>query len=153
TRPIGSLEITKVDDLVPLLAFVIAAATSVATVARVNWLRRQTELTEQRVFDARVAQATSDDRAAFLASMTHNLRTPLATIKAALSALLVTPDDDVERRRRLVTNARAETDRLEALVTKVLELARIHAGGLEPNREPVDLGELAGQAAQRMHDL
>ena len=94
-----------------------------------NWLRLQTALTEQREFEARVAQATSDDRAAFLASMTHNLRTPLATIKGALSALLVTSDDDAERRRRLVTNARAETDRLERLVTKVLELARIHAGG------------------------
>jgi two-component system sensor histidine kinase KdpD len=110
-------------------------------------------LTEQRAFEARVAQATSDDRAAFLASMTHNLRTPLATIKGALSALLVTSDDDAERRRRLVTNARAETDRLERLVTKVLELARIHAGGLELDREPVDLGELAGRAANRMHGL
>jgi two-component system sensor histidine kinase KdpD len=153
TRPIGSLEITKVDDLVPLLAFTVAAATSVATVARVNWLRQQTALTEQRAFEARLARATSDDRAAFLASMTHNLRTPLATIKAALSALLTAPDDDVERRRLLLTNARAETDRLEQLVTKVLELARIHAGGLEPNREPVDLGELAGQAAHRLDDL
>src|SRR4051812_1217768 len=80
TPPIGSLEITKADDLVPLLAFIIAAAASAGTVARINWLRQRAALVEQREFDARVAQATSEDRAMFLASMTHNLRTPLATI-------------------------------------------------------------------------
>jgi two-component system sensor histidine kinase KdpD len=53
----------------------------------------------------------------------------------------------------LLSNARAETDRLERLVTKVLELARIHAGAVEPSVEPVDLGELAGVAARRLDHL
>jgi two-component system sensor histidine kinase KdpD len=53
----------------------------------------------------------------------------------------------------LLTNARVETDRLERLVTKVLELARIHAGAVEPSTEPTDLGELAGAAVRRLGHL
>jgi two-component system sensor histidine kinase KdpD len=153
TPPIGSLEITKVEDLVPLIAFALAGAASAATVARIEWLRRRAAIVEQREFDARVSQATSDSRAAFLAAMTHNLRTPLATIKTSLSALLASPEAPVEQRVQLLGNARNETDRLERLVTKVLELARIHAGVIEPSPEPVDLGELAGAAARRLDHL
>jgi two-component system sensor histidine kinase KdpD len=153
TTPIGSLEITKVDDLVPLVAFALAAAASAATVARIEWLRRRAADIEQREFEARVSRATSDSRAAFLAAMTHNLRTPLATIKTSVSAVLASPDAPIEQRVQLLDNARAETDRLERLVTKVLELARIHAGTIEPNPEPVELGELAGAAARRLDHL
>jgi two-component system sensor histidine kinase KdpD len=153
TPPVGSLEITKVQDLVPLVAFAAAAAASAATVARIEWLRRRAALVEQREFEARVSQATSESRAAFLAAMTHNLRTPLATIKTSLSALLASPEGPVAQRVQLLDNARAETDRLERLVTKVLELARIHAGAMEPSPEPVDLGELAGASARRLDHL
>jgi two-component system sensor histidine kinase KdpD len=153
TPPIGSLEITKAEDLAPLIAFATAAAASAATVARIEWLRRRAAIVEQREFEARVSQATSDSRAAFLTAMTHNLRTPLATIKASLSALLASPAAPVDRQRQLLTNARAETDRLERLVTKVLELARIHAGAIEPSPETVDLGEVVGAAARRLDHL
>jgi two-component system sensor histidine kinase KdpD len=153
TPPLGSLEITKPQDLAPLIAFAVAAAASAATVARINWLRQHAAATEQQAFEARVAQATSDSRAAFLAAMTHNLRTPLATIKTSVSALLATPGSPADRREQLLLNARVETDHLERLVTKVLELARIHAGALEPHHEPVDLGELAGAAARRLDHL
>jgi two-component system sensor histidine kinase KdpD len=151
--PVGSLEITNAQDLAPLIAFGVAAAASAVTVARINWLRQHAAATEQQAFEARVAQATSDSRAAFLAAMTHNLRTPLATIKTSVSALLASPDSPVDRRVQLLTTARGETDRLERLVTKVLELARIHAGAVEPVPEPVDLGELAGAAVRRLDRL
>jgi K+-sensing histidine kinase KdpD len=153
TPPKGSLEISKADDLVPLLAFIIAAAASAGTVARINWLRQRAALVEQREFDARVAQATSEDRAMFLASMTHNLRTPLATIRASIAAVLSAPKDDTERRTTLLMNAQSETDRLDRLVTKVLQITRIHAGALEPNPETIELGELTGRAARRLQHL
>ena len=53
----------------------------------------------------------------------------------------------------LVAIAVDETDRLERLVTKVLELSRIHAGALQPSAEPTDVGELAGVAVRRMRHL
>jgi two-component system sensor histidine kinase KdpD len=153
TPPIESLEITKGQDLVPLFAFTVAAAASVATVTRVSGLRQRAATTEARAFEALVAQATSDNRAAFLASMTHNLRTPLASIKAAVATLLASPDGDLAQRIRLLSLAHAEAERLERLVTKVLQLARIHSGALEPSPEPVDLVEMAGRAARRLHHL
>jgi two-component system sensor histidine kinase KdpD len=150
TPTIGSLEITKTADLAPLIAFTFAAAAAAGTVARINWLRLRAVEVEQREFAARVAQAASDNRATFLASMTHNLRTPLATIRASLSAVLAAPRGDPGAQERLLLNARAETDRLDRLVTKVLQLARIQAGALTPNTEVVELGELIGAVVRRL---
>ena len=86
--------------------------------------------------------------------MTHNLRTPLATIKATISAVTSAPpvrsDPDATK---LLATADEEIDRLERLVTKVLELARIHADALEPRTEPTDVGELARVAARRLRHL
>jgi two-component system sensor histidine kinase KdpD len=62
--------------------------------------------------------ATSVGRAACLAAMTHNLRTPLATIKTSLSALLASPEGPIDQRVQLLANARAETDLLERLVAE-----------------------------------
>ena len=83
--------------------------------------------------------------------MTHNLRTPLASIKAAVSTLQDPAADlDAETRARLLQIAHDEAERLERLVNKVLELSRIHAGVLEPRREPTDVGELARGAVRRL---
>ena len=81
---------------------------------------------------------------AFLSAMTHNLRTPLASIKASVSTLR-RPDRrprSPTTRTRLLVTAHEETERLERLVTKVLELSRIHAGAVEPRREPTDVGRV-----------
>ena len=111
--------------------------------ARIEWLRRRAAIVEQREFEARVSQATSENRAAFLTSMTHNLRTPLATIKTSLSALLASPEGPVEQRVQLLTNARTETDRLERLVTKVLEArATLEDGTTRPFSQRERIGAL-----------
>jgi two-component system sensor histidine kinase KdpD len=149
-----SFTFSKPDDIVPLLAFALAAVASGLTVARVNALRRRAEEHERAAFDARLGAAVNESRAAFLAAMTHNLRTPLASIKAAVSTL-EDPSahlDDATRARLLAT-AREEAERLERLVTKVLELGRIHAGAIEPHREPTDVGELTRGAVRRLRHL
>ena len=97
------------------------------TVARVNTLRQRAEEHERAAFEARLTAAINESRAAFLAAMTHNLRTPLASIKAAVSTLEdPTAQLDAATRERLLMTAREEAERLERLVTKVLELSRIH---------------------------
>ena len=154
TPPIGSLEITKAEDLVPLLAFIAAAAASAGTVARIDWLRRRAVVIEQRELEARVAQMTSDERATFLASMTHNLRTPLATIR------VVDLGSPRRTRPRPRPSAGAPAQRphrdRSAGSTRdqgAPDHARIHAGALEPDRETVELSELAGRAARRLQHL
>jgi two-component system sensor histidine kinase KdpD len=101
--------------------------------------------------EARAARESADvehARAGFLAAMTHNLRTPLASIGTAASVLL---DADAGLGRaqevELLETIRGETDRLERLVTKVLSLGRIQAGTVRPVRAPTEVEELIQAAA------
>jgi two-component system sensor histidine kinase KdpD len=149
-----SFTFEKPDDFVTLLAFALAAVAAGFTVARVNALRHQTEEHERAAFDARLDAAVNESRAGFLAAMTHNLRTPLASIKASVETLedpTATLDD--RTRAQLLATAHEETERLERLVTKVLELSRIHAGAIQPRREPTDIGEITRGAVRRLRSL
>jgi len=149
-----SFTFERPDDFVTLLVFTLAAVAAGFTVARVNALRYQAEEHERAAFDARLDAAVNESRAGFLAAMTHNLRTPLASIKASVETLedpTVTLDD--RTRGQLLATAHEETERLERLVTKVLELSRIHAGAVEPRREPTDIGEITRGAVRRLRYL
>ena len=95
---------------------------------------------------ARVDAAAQQSRAAFLSAMTHNLRTPLASIKASVSTLLAHEDLESTTREELLATAQGETERLERLVAKVLHLSRIRSGHVVVQREPVDIAELVRTA-------
>jgi two-component system sensor histidine kinase KdpD len=117
--------------------------------AAIDRLRLEGEAREARV-DAQVGRT----RSAFLSAVTHNLRTPLAAIKAASSTLRapgldISPDDRAE----LLDTIYDETDRLERLVTNILELSRIRAGGLDLQPQAVDLRDLAQAAVRRLRPL
>ena len=100
---------------------------------------------------ARDAAEVEHDRAGFLSAMTHNLRTPLASIGAAASVLL-DPAARLDRSGEveLLETVRGEADRLDRLVTKVLLLGRIQSGAVHPEPEPVEVEELVQAAARRM---
>lgn len=109
---------------------------------------------EREAEAARVDVAVSRTRALLLSTVSHNLRTPLAAMHAAVSTLLdprAVLDD--EARHELLDTVRDETVRLERLVAKVLDLGRIRAGGLELAPEPIDLGGLVQAAVHRLHPL
>lgn len=110
--------------------------------------------------EAREQQLRADvirARAAFLATVTHDLRTPLATIKTATGALLM-PDDALapEDRRELAADAHHEVDRLIRLVDKTLELSRIRAGVVVSDTvelAPADLVRLATERLRGSADV
>jgi two-component system sensor histidine kinase KdpD len=153
-RPIGGLVVRRLEDFAPLAAFVIAATVCGIVVSRLDTMRRRAQEHERAAFRAEIDAAINENRAAFLSAMTHNLRTPLASIKAA-AATLASPALSVppERRARLLTTIHDEADRLERLVTKVLELSRVHAGALEARLEPTDVAELVGTAVLRLRHV
>jgi two-component system, OmpR family, sensor histidine kinase KdpD len=138
-----------------------------AAVTRVNELRRRAfvrELEARARLDqvvrldreaglARLEAASQQGRAAFLSAMTHNLRTPLASIKAVVSTLLAHPDLESATRSELLTTAQGETERLERLVTKVLHLGRIRSGAIVVRRELVDIAELVRSALRSVRGL
>jgi two-component system sensor histidine kinase KdpD len=92
-------------------------------------------------------------RAAFLATVTHDLRTPLATIKTATGALLM-PDDALspQDRRELARDAHQEVDRLIRLVDKTLELSRIRAGAVVTDTVELAPADLVRLATERLHN-
>jgi two-component system sensor histidine kinase KdpD len=104
--------------------------------------------------EAREQQVRADvirTRAAFLATVTHDLRTPLATIKTATGALLM-PDDALapEDRRELAGDAHHEVDRLIRLVDKTLELSRIRAGAVVTDAVELAPADLVRLATERL---
>jgi two-component system sensor histidine kinase KdpD len=90
-------------------------------------------------------------RTALLNSVSHDLRTPLASIKASASSLL---DPEVtwnerERHEFLVT-IDEEADRLTRLVHNLLDMSRIEANALDPRVEETSLAEIAGSVVRRV---
>lgn len=84
---------------------------------------------------------------ALLNSVSHDLRTPLATITGVLSSLI--DEEDVlndQMRHELLINARTEANRLNRFVGKLLDVTRLEAGGVVLKMEPCDVQELVGCA-------
>ncbi|MGZ8582649.1 MAG: sensor histidine kinase [Actinomycetota bacterium] len=103
---------------------------------------------------ARLAQLdaeTNQLRAAMFSSVTHDFRTPLASIKAGVTSLLDTSvEHDPRQERELLVTILEETDRLNRLVGNILDLARIRAGALTPARHEAGLDEIAEAVAARL---
>ncbi|MCA1823215.1 MAG: ATP-binding protein [Mycobacteriales bacterium] len=82
-------------------------------------------------------------RTALLSAVSHDLRTPLASIKASVSSLLQhdvqwSADDE----RQLLETISESTDRLNALVGNLLDMSRLQAGAVNVLRRPVGLDEI-----------
>ncbi|MGH9073933.1 MAG: ATP-binding protein, partial [Acidimicrobiales bacterium] len=94
------------------------------------------------------AQAKANElRGALLAAISHDLRTPLASIKAAATSLL---SDDVAwepaAARELLATIDAEADRLNTLVANLLDMSRLRASAVVVRSQPVALEEVVSAA-------
>ncbi|MBK1731208.1 sensor histidine kinase [Thiococcus pfennigii] len=82
----------------------------------------------------------------FMSSVTHELRTPLASIRAFSEILHDDPDLPLEQRRRFLGILVSETERLSRLVSQVLDLAKIESGHVDWRTEVVSLQAVIDQA-------
>lgn len=98
----------------------------------------------------RIEAETNELRAALFSSVTHDLRTPLASIKAGVTSLLTGVVHDPEQQRELLTTVLEETDRLNRVVGNLMDLARVRAGALVPAREATDVEEVVLAVIARM---
>ncbi|MGZ8566475.1 MAG: sensor histidine kinase, partial [Actinomycetota bacterium] len=106
---------------------------------------------DSQVAAARAQAERSQARAALFSSVTHDLRTPLASIKAAVSSLLQDEVElDVAEEHELLTTVSEETDRLNRLVGNILELAKVRAGALVPAKQPTAIDEVIESVLHRM---
>lgn len=106
--------------------------------------------TEEARARTRALEATDRLRRALLNSVSHDLRTPLASILASASSLLdaTVPLDDQERKQFLAT-IEQEANRLARLVGNLLDMSRIEAGAVDPNLVEVWLPDVVNPAIQR----
>jgi len=99
-------------------------------------------------FDDMQAQLARLDRARkqFIASASHELRTPIFSLGGFLE-LLADEELDDETRRQFLEQIRGQVERMRNLATELLDLSRLEAGALELRPEPTDVGQLAREVA------
>ena len=94
---------------------------------------------------------TNELRAALLAAVSHDLRTPLASIKAAATSLL--SDDvsfDPSATHELLETIDEESDRLNNLVGNLLDMSRLNTGALIVQARPTGIDEVVGLAVSAL---
>src|SRR5215471_10307607 len=101
--------------------------------------------------DAQVRMETEHLRSSLLSSVSHDLRTPLATITGAVSTVLENGGRLDERtRRELLESVRGEAERLNRLVQNLLQMTRLESGELHLRKEWHPLEEVIGAALSRL---
>ena len=104
--------------------------------------------------EARLGAERERLRSAMLTSVSHDLRTPLASIIGALSSVRSYGDRyDAETRAELLGTAQSEAERLDRFVGNLLDMTRLDAGAIQPRREPVEVGDLVSTALRRAGPL
>lgn len=107
-----------------------------------------------RAREAEIARRSEAVKTALLDSVSHDLRTPLASIRAAAGSLMdpqVTWDPETGRQTAAAIDREAE--RLNRLVSNLLDMSRIEAGGLRPSLRPHVLADLVDLTVARLRPL
>jgi two-component system sensor histidine kinase KdpD len=89
-------------------------------------------------------------KSALLDSVTHDFRTPLTSMKAAVTSLLASAKTNAEQRHELLSIINEECDRLNHLVEEASEMARLEAGEIELHFAPTPIEEIVQDALAQM---
>lgn len=148
TPPYHTLSIAEAEHVLALVVFVVVAAvvSLYVTVADHN----ATESAAVRA-EAAALDRTNELRTALLNAVSHDLRTPLASIKASVSSLRASditwsPDQTAE----FLEAIEDDTDRLNQLVGNLLDMSRLQTGALELRRRPTALDEVVANAIESL---
>jgi K+-sensing histidine kinase KdpD len=171
--PFGTFTIAAPDNWVALAAFLITAITAGQLSARAKRRAEEAETGRneierlyaelrdafERASHAEALEQSERLKSALLDAVTHDLRTPLAAIKASITTLLdeVKTGGDAERPVVLDSESRTEmmevideeSDRLHRFIDGLIELARIEAGELRLRRHWGAIDEIISAARER----
>lgn len=173
-RPYWTVKIAIEEDAVALGVF-LAVASVVGTLVAREEARRQSvdqataemstlhdrydevEAERERLAEETnrlaVLEQVDRQRSALLRSVSHDLRTPLATIRAVTSDLGSDTGYDEATKQELLALVGDEAERLDRIVANLLDLSRIEAGALRPERQAVALDELVANRVRRLARL
>src|SRR5260221_2612890 len=142
--PRGAFSIARADEA---LGLVLLLFTALVTAQLADGARRGAETARE----ALVARRSDELKTALLRAVTHNLRTPRASIKASVSGLrqpeAAFADED---RAELLAEIEEEADRLDRLVPNLLDASRLEAGGLKLSSHAHDVSELLSAVLDRL---
>jgi two-component system sensor histidine kinase KdpD len=168
--PLGTLTIVAPDNWVALAAFLVTAITAGQLSARVKRRAEEAEAGRReikRLYDelrsaferashAEALRQSERLKSALLDAVTHDLRTPLTSIKASVTTLLDELKTDAEpiaindeSRREMLEVIDEECDRLNRFIEGLVELARIEAGELKLRRRWGTVDEIIAAALDR----
>ncbi|TWT76139.1 Sensor histidine kinase YycG [Posidoniimonas polymericola] len=99
------------------------------------------------VTQQRLAESMRDR---FLTTATHELRTPLANIRAYAESLATVDDIDPESQKRFYNIIQSEAVRLSQLVDDLLDVSRMQAGALAIDRREMDLSRMVEEVTQKV---
>lgn len=167
-EPYGTLDVHLTDDLVALVAFTAVAVSVAALVELATDRRRAAEQRAREVLalseekerfrleqerlsvEKQALEQVEEARRALLRSVSHDLRTPLATIQAITSDLRDGTVYAPGTRQELLDLVGDEAERLDRLVANLLSMSRIEAGALHPDVQAVALDELVRDRTRRL---
>jgi K+-sensing histidine kinase KdpD len=171
--PIGKFTIDAPDNWIALCAFLVTAVTAGHLSARakrqakeanasrleVERLYHELQDTFERSSQAQALKQSEQLKSALLDAVTHDLRTPLTSIKASVTTLLeelrAKSDDeesvrlDAEARREMLEVIDEEADRLDRFIEGLMELARIEAGEMHLRKQWGSVEEIIQAALRR----
>jgi two-component system, OmpR family, sensor histidine kinase KdpD len=144
TDPHYTLKIADRNDALAIAVFAVVAA---AVSSLVDLAASRGSQADEATRAADSLAAADRTRTALLAAVSHDLRTPLASAKAAVTSLRGTevtwsPDEQAE----LLATAEESLDRLTRLVENLLDMSRLQAGALAVVLQPVALEEVVPRA-------
>src|SRR5215472_2812843 len=155
----GSLPAASRIDIRPDLILLVTGQTDSATPALLAGYAAQAAaaLDRERLrTQAAQAEALAEGnrmRTALLAAVSHDLRTPLASIKASVSSLRQTDVEWSEADEAdLLATIEQNADRLDGLIGNLLDMSRLHTGSLQPFLRPITIDEVAPIAVGGLDD-
>ncbi|MFN0111465.1 MAG: DUF4118 domain-containing protein [Blastocatellia bacterium] len=175
--PVHTFTIADPQNWIALAAFLITAVTAGQLSARakrraeeaeagrreIERLYHEYQLASEHAKQAEVFRQSELLKSALLDAVTHDLRTPLTSIKASVTTLLAealaenNPDDpvklDPEGRTELLEVINEEADRLNRFVENMVELAKLEAGELQLRRRWGSVAEIIALARDRASEL
>ncbi len=141
-KPVGSLAVqsSSISD---------TALYAIANLAGIAFERaRNLELASQ----AEAARRSQELKSMLLDAIAHEFKTPLTSIKGAVSALLYDPPAAINQ-KELLTVVDEEADRMNFLVSEAIEMARIEAGDIQVRTELCDPSELVKSSLKRLRPI
>jgi two-component system sensor histidine kinase KdpD len=108
----------------------------------------------QRLQNETMEKEREQLRSALLSSISHDLRTPLATMIGSVSTLIDLPDSlSAEQKEELLVNTLSEARRLDRYIQKLLDMTKIGQGELKLERDWVDVDEILSVVLRRIQPL